>query len=389
MKFDKNWLEKKWVAYTIATCSAVLLFVLLMNVPILISYVQVGIGYLKPVIGAVIIAYLLNPILAFFERTIFSKIRSGKLKRSLGVFLTALAVIALFTLLLVAIIPQIIGNIVLFANNFGSYANSLLKMLGQFRQTAAKFNIDISNFTNVSDSIIKFMTQNIPKNLGSIINTSMNIGKGVFNGIVAFIIAIYLLLDKERMIKGGKHLLRLVLPDRRYAESALFWKRCNKILLSYVGGELLDSLIVGAANFLFMTVTGMNYKILVSVVVGLTNLAPTFGPIVGALIGSFILLFANPWDALLFLIFTVIIQTVDGYILKPKLFGTSLGVSSLWILIAIILFGKIFGFMGILLAIPLAAICDFIYEDWILKKLEKRKAAKRAARLSEKNDGNI
>ncbi len=389
MKFDKSWLEKKWVAYTIATCSAVLLFVLLMNVPILISYVQVGIGYLKPVIGAVIIAYLLNPILAFFERTIFSGIRSDKLKRSLGVFLTALAVIALFTLLLVAIIPQIIGNIVLFANNFGSYANSLLKMLGQFRQTAAKFNIDISNFTNVGDNIIKFMTQNIPKNVGSIINTSMNIGKGVFNGIVAFIIAIYLLLDKERMIKGGKHLLRLVLPDRRYAESALFWKRCNKILLSYVGGELLDSLIVGAANFLFMTVTGMNYKILVSVVVGLTNLAPTFGPIVGALIGSFILLFANPWDALLFLIFTVIIQTVDGYILKPKLFGTSLGVSSLWILIAIILFGKIFGFMGILLAIPLAAICDFIYEDWILKKLEKRKAAKRAARLAEKNDRNI
>ena len=389
MKFDKSWLEKKWVAYTIATCSAVLLFVLLMNVPILISYVQVGIGYLKPVIGAVIIAYLLNPILAFFERTIFSGIRSDKLKRSLGVFLTALAVIALFTLLLVAIIPQIIGNIVLFANNFGSYANSLLKMLGQFRQTAAKFNIDISNFTNVGDNIIKFMTQNIPKNVGSIINTSMNIGKGVFNGIVAFIIAIYLLLDKERMIKGGKHLLRLVLPDRRYAESALFWKRCNKILLSYVGGELLDSLIVGAANFLFMTVTGMNYKILVSVVVGLTNLAPTFGPIVGALIGSFILLFANPWDALLFLIFTVIIQTVDGYILKPKLFGTSLGVSSLWILIAIILFGKIFGFMGILLAIPLAAICDFIYEDWILKKLEKRKAAKRAARLAEKNDRTI
>ncbi len=389
MKFDKGWLEKKWVAYTIATCSAVILFVLLMNVPILISYVQVGIGYLKPVVAAVIIAYLLNPILAFFERTIFSKIRSNKLKRSLGVFLTALAVIALFTLLLVAIIPQIIGNIVLFANNFGSYANSLLKMLGQFRQTAAKFNIDISNFTNVGDNFIKFMTQNIPKNVGSIISTSMNIGKSVFNGIVAFIIAIYLLLDKERMIKGGKHLLRLVLSDRRYAESALFWKRCNKILLSYVGGELLDSLIVGLANFLFMTVTGMNYKILVSVVVGLTNLAPTFGPIVGALIGSFVLLFANPWDALLFLIFTVIIQTVDGYILKPKLFGTSLGVSSLWILIAIILFGKIFGFMGILLAIPLAAICDFIYEDWILKKLEKRKAAKRAARLAEKNDGNI
>lgn len=389
MKFDKSWLDKKWVAYTVATCSAVLLFVLLMNVPILISYVNVAVGYLKPVIAAVVIAYLLNPILKFFEHTIFSGIRSDKLKRSLGVFLTAVVVVAVVVLLLVAVIPQIIGNIVLFVNNFGSYSDSLLDLLGQFRQTAARFNIDISNFTNVSDNIIKFMTQNIPKNVGNIINTSMNIGKSLVNGIVAFIIAIYLLLDKERMIKGGKHLLRLLLPDRRYAESALFWKRCNKILLSYVGGELLDALIVGVANFIFMTVTGMNYKILISVVVGFTNLAPTFGPIVGAVIGSFILLFANPWDALLFLIFTVIIQTVDGYILKPKLFGSSLGVSSLWILVAIFLFGKIFGFMGILLAIPLAAICDFIYEDWILKKLEKRKAEKKAARLAEKNDGNI
>ncbi|MBO4374170.1 MAG: AI-2E family transporter [Lachnospiraceae bacterium] len=389
MRFDKNWLEKKWVGYTIAACSAVLLFVLLMNIPIFISYVKVAVGYLKPVIAGVVIAYLLNPVLVFFERTIFSKIKSVKLKRALGVLLTTIIVIALVTLLLVAIIPQIIGNIVLFVNSFGNYANQLIKMLGQFRQTAARFNIDISNFTNVSDNVIKFLTQNIPKNVGSIINTSMNIGKSFFNAILAFIIAIYFLLDKERMIKGLKHLLRLILSDRRYAESALFWKRCNKILLSYVGGELLDSLIVGVANFIFMTATGMNYKILVSVVVGLTNLAPTFGPIVGALIGTFILLFASPWDALLFLIFTVIIQTVDGYIIKPKLFGSSLGVASIWILIAIILFGKIFGFMGILLAIPLAAICDFIYEDWILKKLEKRKAAKKAARLAEKNDGNI
>ncbi|MCR5746434.1 MAG: AI-2E family transporter, partial [Lachnospiraceae bacterium] len=113
--------------------------------------------------------------------------------------------------------------------------------------------------------------------------------------------------------------------------------------------------------------------------VGVTNLAPTFGPIVGGVIGVFILLFASPMDALLFVIFTLVIQTIDGYVIKPKLFGTSLGVSALWILVAILLFGRLFGVMGILLAIPLAAICDFVYRDGILKKLEKRKEAKKAA----------
>lgn len=389
MKFDKNLLEKRWVAYTIATCSAVILFVALMNLPLFFNFVKVILGYLKPVITGVVIAYVMNPMMNFFERTILSKIRSGALRRSLGVFLTTIVVLALVTLLLVSIIPQIIGNTVLFVNNFDSYANSLLKVMNSFRQEVARFHVDISEFTNVSDTIIKYLTKNIPNNVGSIINTSMNIGKGVFNGILAFIFAIYFLADKERMVKGAKHLLRLLVPERRYVESAIFWKKCNKILLSYMGGEILDALIVGAANFVFMTVAGMNYKILVSVIVGVTNLAPTFGPIIGCVIGTFVLLFASPWDALLFIIFTVIIQTVDGYILKPKLFGSSLGVSSLWILISIILFGKIFGIVGILLAIPLAAICDFVYEDWILKKLEKRKAAKKAAKAIPKNDGDI
>ncbi len=389
MKFDKNLLEKRWVAYTIATCSAVILFVALMNLPLLFNCIKIGLGYLRPVIDGMVIAYMMNPMLNFFERTILSKIRSGVLRRSLGVFLTTVVVIAIVTLLLVSIIPQIIGNIVLFVNNFDNYADSLLKVMNSFRQEAARFHVDISEFTNVSDTIIKYLTKNIPNNVGSIINTSMNIGKGVFNGILAFIFAIYFLADKERMVKGAKHLLQLLVPERRYVESAIFWKKCNKILLSYMGGEILDALIVGLANFLFMTMAGMNYKILVSVVVGVTNLAPTFGPIIGCVIGTFVLLFASPWDALLFIIFTVIIQTVDGYVLKPKLFGSSLGVSSLWILVSIILFGKIFGIVGILLAIPLAAICDFVYEDWILKKLEKRKAARKAAKAIPKNDGDI
>ncbi len=379
MKFDKNWLEKKWVYYSIATCSAVLLFVLLMNAPFFLNILKNAIGYLKPVIMGVVVAYVMNPMLNFFERTIFSKIRSDGVRRSMGVALSTIVVLAVVVLLLVAILPQIIGNIVLFFNNFDNYANSLLKVLKSFRQTAAGFNIDLSEFTNVSDNIIKYLTDQIPSNFGNIVNTSMNIGKGVFNWVLAFIFAIYFLSDKERMIKGVKHLLRLLIPERRYAESALFWKRCNKILLSYLGGELLDALIVGVANFIFMTVTGMNYKILVSVIVGVTNLAPTFGPIVGGVIGVFILLFASPMDALLFVIFTLVIQTIDGYVIKPKLFGNSLGVSALWILVAILLFGRLFGVMGILLAIPLAAICDFVYRDGILKKLEKRKEAKKAA----------
>ena len=122
-----------------------------------------------------------------------------------------------------------------------------------------------------------------------------------------------------------------------------------------------------------MAITQMQYVGLIAFVCGITNLSPSFGPVIGAVIGGFILLLVNPWHALMFLIFTGILQTLDGYVIKPKLFGDSLGVSGLLILISIVLFGNIFGIVGILLAIPLAAIFDFVYEEGILPLLEARR----------------
>ena len=145
--------------------------------------------------------------------------------------------------------------------------------------------------------------------------------------------------------------------------------------MQYIAFDILDGMIIGTLNWIFMLIMKMPYVAVVSVIVGVTNLAPTFGPLVGALLGSFILVLANPVAALWFLLFTVILQTVDGYILKPRLFGESLGVSSVWILISLIIGGRLLGVPGILLAIPFAAIGDFLYHDYILNRLEEQKLA--------------
>ena len=115
----------------------------------------------------------------------------------------------------------------------------------------------------------------------------------------------------------------------------------------------------------------MSYSVLISLVVGVTNLAPTFGPILGAIIGTFILVLVNPFHALLFLIFTIILQTIDGYIIKPKLFGESLNVPSVWILVTLVVGGRMFGVAGIMLSIPFAAIFSFVYTDWLVKREKK------------------
>ena len=117
----------------------------------------------------------------------------------------------------------------------------------------------------------------------------------------------------------------------------------------------------------------MQYPVLVSFIVGVTNLAPTFGPIVGGVLGTLILVFAKPLDALAFVIFTIILQLIDGYVVKPRLFGSSLGVPPVWILVTIIIGGNIFGVIGILLAIPFAAIMTYVYRDILEKKMEERR----------------
>lgn len=154
-------------------------------------------------------------------------------------------------------------------------------------------------------------------------------------------------------------------------------------MIRYILCDLLDGMIIGVANAVFMLLVGYPYVPLISVVVGVTNLAPTFGPILGAVIGAGILLLVNPWYALVFLIFTIALQTVDGYIIKPKLFGNTLGVPSIGILVSIIVFGRMFGAIGVLLAIPFAAIIDYIYKDGILPKLESRRKLRREGQKAE------
>ena len=181
------------------------------------------------------------------------------------------------------------------------------------------------------------------------------------------------MMGKSGILGAIDKLRRAAHTEEIYERNTVFLSRCHKILIRYIGCNILDAVIIGLINAVFMIVTGMPYVPLISLVVGVTNLLPTFGPIIGGVIGGFILVLIKPMYAIMFIAFTMILQTFDGYILKPKLFGESLGVSAVVILVTIILGGKIFGVIGILLAIPFAAIMTFLYDEAILPGLEKRK----------------
>ena len=376
MKLDDKFFKKKWFSYTIATCSAVVLYMILSNFSSIFDGINSFFGFLRPVILGMVIAYIFNPIAVMLEKGIFKKIKKESRRWKLSVAFTIFFIVLAVVLLFVALVPQLIDSVSKLISSIGEYvdpSNNFLKDL-ESNKIVQLLGINLSVLESFEKNVLGMIGSYFSDNMLNFVSGSLNAGKGMFDLVLAFIFAIYFLLDNRRLIKGISRFLSLAMNEKTYRRTCDVTDRCNTILIRYISFDIIDGIIVGFANLIYMLIAGQPYSVLISVIVGVTNLAPTFGPIVGGAIVAFILVLENPWYALWFIIFTIILQTVDGYILKPRLFGESLGVSPLMILVAIVLGGRKFGVIGIVLAIPIAAIIDFIWKDYVIKKLEEKRS---------------
>ncbi len=379
MKKFKELMSKQWFSNALAGCITVMFFLLMSNIDTVFSGIYQFLGYFSTIVLGCVLAYLMNPLAKWYNKVIFSKLKKIKIESAKWTFSVALAVatvIIFLTVILLLLIPQLLDSITSFVANIGSYGKSLVKFINErFVPDAEKGEAEgVKNFLASSEDIINKIVDYISDNSSKIISLSTNAGKGVVNWVVSFILSVYFLIGKDKIKGGLKKLMSVTMRSDVYSTSILFFSRCDEILNRYIIFDLIDGLIVGVLNAVFMALFGMEYIGLVSVVIGVTNLVPTFGPMVGGVIGAFIILMVKPWHAIVFIIFTLILQTCDGYIIKPKLFGNTFGVSGLLILLAIVIGGNMFGIVGILLAIPTAAILDYIYRDILIPRLEKQRS---------------
>jgi len=368
--------EGKWIPYTIATCSAVLVYLFFSNIRGVLGTISSFMNVIEPIIIGVIIAYVVTPLIQWIELHPLRAIPHPKVRYNLSMVLAVLTVAVLLSLLMSFMIPQLIASVFQFIANINFYSEKLSTLFREIRDRASALNLDISELVNLSDNFFNEIARFLSRNANKIISGSFSLGGKSFNVMIGIILALYFLADKKHMLRGIDRLCRCLIDEKRYVSFRQFAIRCNDIMGKYVVGDILDALIVGVINAIFMLITGMPYAVLISVIVGVTNLAPTFGPFVGAGIGAFILIFAEPVDAAIFLIFTLILQMVDGYVIKPRLFGGTLGVPGVWIVIGVIVGGKLFGVMGILLAIPVVAILNFVYHDFVERSEARRNKGK-------------
>ena len=387
----KKWLEMKehWGSLVLGACVVVLFYVALANIGIVWDGFKAVIRVFVPVYIGIGIAYVLNPFANINNRTVFKKIKNRKISWYLSVVLAIILLLLVIALLLYSLIPQIVGSIINFVENIEGYLASLKEFVNSLNLPPGELVDTIQDLINNEGKLLSRALELLVGNIGSIGQRASTITADTVNVGIGFILAIYFLCDKQKMLEWLRNLLKLLVKEEPYNRFLEVGSKFNVIFARYIGCELIDALIVGIVNYIFMTICGMPYAILVSVVVGIANLVPTFGPIVGAVIGGFILLLANPVNALWFLVFTIILQTIDGYWIKPRLFGDALNVPGVLIIIAIIVICKIFGVVGIFLSIPFAAIMVYIFQNFILTRLEARKARMKEAKTSpilEKDD---
>ena len=377
--FDKErrrqFLAQPWAAYTCAACSAVLLYLGLVHIPDIVNSINYLFSIVSSIIIGAVLAYIINPLVDFFEESIFANIKKKDTRHTLAVWVAFLIIILLITWLVMTLIPSLTDSFMMLFNNINNYAETIGKFMSWLEEKAREFGIDLSKVIDHVSMWVSNLLQSLPSYTTTFISKSAAVGSSVLKWVIGLIFALYFLLGKTFIVSNFTRLRKTLYTDSQYRSRTLFWSRCNAILSQYIGMTILEAIVVGVANAIFMWIFGMPYISLISVIIGATNLLPNIGPIIGCPLGMFILVLNEPRNALLFLVFTVILQTIDGYIIKPKLFGGTLGVPSSGILITIVVGGNLFGIVGILLAIPIAAILTFIYKEyffpWLLRRKER------------------
>ncbi len=366
----KDLLEKRWFANLAAVCGGVLLYMVLTHFTEIFSWMSGVVKIFEPVLAGIIMAYLLEPVVWFFEQKVFTTVpesRARILSVSSAFVCLLLIIIGAFGIIIPAVVSSVSSLVSVMSDE-----SAIDNLINSLNKLGMDLHLDLTMLTSYLDQGVDVIVDYIKDNASQIVNTTINIGNTIVNIVIGLIIALYLLLDKKRIMGSVAEFRQALLSQETYKTHNAFLLRCHEILISYIGCNLLDGLIVGIINAAVMMMLGMPYIALVSVVVGVTNLLPTFGPIIGAVIGSVILVFDSPVNALYFLILTIILQTIDGYFIKPKMFGNTLGIPAVLTLISTIILGKIYGAGGILLAVPAMAIVMFLYREHFLPWLRKR-----------------
>ena len=352
-------------------CAGILFYVVITNLGVLRDVIVYIFTILSPIIIAAILTFLLNPVVTVMEKKIFGRLKHRKFLRG-GCVIFLLVVLCIVVLVLgYLVLTQLAGSVSHLISNFDGYVQSFSKMVNNLLGDKIGANITIfgvnleemetSGMQNFASGLINWVSVHYEGILGG----AINIGSNVFNTLVAVMLTAYMLIDIDHVKKFSSRFFRAFMKPEKYVRLTEVSGKSSRIFLRYFGSNLLDSLMIGVACYLFMVIVGLPYAALIAVLVGVCNIVPNFGPLAGGVIGGFLILIVDPKGTLWFVIYEIVSQFIDANVIKPKLFGDTTGLRPMWVLAAIIIGGGLFGIVGMILGVPLFAIVSMLVNERI------------------------
>ena len=358
---------------------SILFFFFLFRLETVGGYVKAAINTLMPFIIGCVMAYLIYPISQGITLYL-DKLTSDRCKKftlTVGIFLGLIIFGVAIYLLLCMLLPQLVESITsiivgmpVMADNLSKWVTTLLKDNPQLQETA---NLVLESS---SEQLQTWLTNTlVPKaqELISTLSSSVISTFGfLFNFFIGIVVCVYVLNSADKLKRQAKMIVRAITSPKYSDKIFEITYEMDQCFGGFIRGKLLDSLIIGILCFICISFMEMPYPVLISTIVGVTNIIPFFGPFIGAIPSAILILTVSPIQALYFVIFIFILQQFDGNILGPTILGQSTGIGSIWVLFSILIFGDLFGFMGMIIGVPTFAVIYYLISKYVFKKLAAR-----------------
>lgn len=354
----KNWLDRtprtaRDLLYLIA--AAAVIWLVVGALPGTAGGFAAVLGALSPFAGGIALAYVLDIPTRFYVEKLFRG------KRAPAIVLAYLTFIVVLAAVIGLILPQLVQSISTFVNALPGYLDSAAASLGALlKRFNADTDLTATLTANLENSGERF--QETAANMMSTVAGAAAAGAAgaagrVLDAFVSLAASIYLLAEKEPLLKACRALLRALFPPHAAAGVLSVFQLANRTFSGYIGGQLLDALLVGVETFIAMLILRLNYAPMIAVLVAVTNIIPIAGPYIGAIPSALLLLLSGePLQALIFCILILVVQQVDGNFIAPRILGGATGISGLWVLVAIIVGGGLFGIVGMVVGVPVMAV---------------------------------
>ena len=362
---------KGLILYTIVILFA---FIYIKDIINILGYI---IKLFMPFIIGLGVAFVLNVLVNVVEKKWLKNWKASAMtKRAVSLIVALTMVIGFFVFLLFLIIPNLQNTIAIFADNIPAYTKNLQELLNSLGIETNIINEISEVFRSLGDSASNYIVENSNQVLETTLGIATNVVTGFINVTIGIVFAIYFLAQKEKISGQVDNLMHAYLPEKIIVKIQDIASLSNKIFSNFVGGQCIEAIIIGFLCFLGMLILRLPYASTISVLVGFTALIPVFGAFIGTIIGAFLIFMISPLQALIFIIFILVLQQLEGNLIYPKVVGKSVGLPGIWVLVAVTIGASINGVLGMLLSVPIASI---IYSTM---------ATNIRYRLKEKNLGN-